>query len=159
MLMMVSSVRVHRVEAHGAVDSRSGHGWELPAATVTAAARGRSASGRGSGSYDKTACGCFGGGSTDGQDVPQIGQLLFVLDEIGRGDNVRGAASRASGCGAREDVLEELVRGPADGGRWHLVQDTRLETLEEAERTSRVVDFLRGLQQSARFSGTVLLCV
>lgn len=32
-------VRVHRVEAHGAVDSRAGHGRQLPAAAV--AGRGR----------------------------------------------------------------------------------------------------------------------
>lgn len=32
-------VRVHRVEAHGAVDSRAGHGRQLPAAAVAGGGR------------------------------------------------------------------------------------------------------------------------
>uniref|UniRef100_A0A182KJ49 Uncharacterized protein n=1 Tax=Anopheles christyi TaxID=43041 RepID=A0A182KJ49_9DIPT len=60
---------------------------------------------------------------------------------------------------ARQDVLEELVRRPADGGRRHLVQHARLHTLEESHHTCGVVNFLCGFYQAPRFACTVLLRV
>lgn len=83
MVMMIGDVRiirVHRVVAHCSVDSGPGHGRQFAAAAVPFATGRRTTTATGGpAAHYQTAGRGFGRCRTDGQHVPQIGQLLFVV--------------------------------------------------------------------------------